>query len=143
MNAWINVDKNEPLSSKMTENEITFSAQQEPQSELESDDDDEVEEPEPMASTNAVVQCIEATLKWAESYKNSIRFDITQSFTMYPIYRVIVRLHCIKERRKTRRKILLDTPYQSTNPKKAKIIPVILHSFSYTLELFHQNEENP
>ena len=41
MNAWINVDENEPVSSKMTEDEITFSAQQEPQSELESEDDDD------------------------------------------------------------------------------------------------------
>ena len=61
----------------MTENEITFSAQQEPQSELESDDDDDDEEPEPMPSMKAVVQCIEATLKWVELYENSIRFNIT------------------------------------------------------------------
>ena len=67
VNAWINVDENEPVSSRMTEDEITFSAQQEPQSELESDD----EEPEPIPSMKAVVQCIETTLKWAESYENS------------------------------------------------------------------------
>ena len=66
------------MSSKMTEDEITFSAQQEPQLELESDDDDDDEEPEPMPSMKAVVQCIETTLKWVESYENSIRFDITR-----------------------------------------------------------------
>ena len=55
----------------MTEDEITFSAQQEPQLELESDDDDDDEEPEPMPSMKAVVQCIETTLKWAEPYENS------------------------------------------------------------------------
>ena len=75
MNAWINVDENEPVSSKMMEDKITFSAQQEPQSELESDDDDD-EEPELMPSVKAVVQCIKTTLKWAESYKNSMDFDI-------------------------------------------------------------------
>ena len=58
----------------MTEDKITFIAQQESQSELESDD----EEPEPMPSMKAVVECIETTLKWAESYKNSIHFDITR-----------------------------------------------------------------
>ena len=36
----------------MTEDEITFSAQQEQQSELECDDDDDDEEPEPMPSMN-------------------------------------------------------------------------------------------
>ena len=41
MNAWINVDENEPVSSKMTEDEIIFSAQQEPQLELDSDDYDD------------------------------------------------------------------------------------------------------
>ena len=76
MNTWINIDKNEPVSSKRTEDEVTFSAQQEPQSELESDDDDDDEQPEPIPSIKAVVQCIETTLKWAKSYKNSIRFDI-------------------------------------------------------------------
>ena len=60
----------------MTEDEITFIAQQEPQSELESDDDDDDEEPEPMSSMKAVLQCIETTLKLAESYENSIRFDV-------------------------------------------------------------------
>ena len=64
------------MSSKLTEDKITFSAQQEPQSELESDDDDN-EEPELMPSMKAVVQCIETTLKWAESYEISIHFDIT------------------------------------------------------------------
>ena len=50
MNAWINVEENEPVLFKMTEDKITFSAQQEPQSELESDDDDDDEEPELMPS---------------------------------------------------------------------------------------------
>ena len=77
MNAWINADENEPVSSKMMEDKITFSVQQEPQSELESDNDDDNEEPEPMPSMKAVVQCIEATLKWAESYENLRRFNIT------------------------------------------------------------------
>ena len=76
--SWINIDENGPVSSKMTEDKITFSAQRESQSELESDDDDDNEEPEPMLSMKTVLQCIETTLKWAESFKNSIRFDITR-----------------------------------------------------------------
>ena len=76
MNAWINVDENEPVSSKMMEDKITFSAQQEPQLELEGDDDDDDEEPELMPSMKAVVQSIETTLKWAKSYENSIHFGI-------------------------------------------------------------------
>ena len=71
VNAWINVDKNEPVSSKMMEDKITFSGQQEPQSELESDNDDYNEEAELMPSMKAVVQHIETTLKWAELYENS------------------------------------------------------------------------
>ena len=67
VNSSINVDENEPVSSKMTEDEITFSAQQETQSELEGDDDDDDEEPEPMPS----VKVVETTLKWAELYESS------------------------------------------------------------------------
>ena len=84
MNAWINVDKNEPVLSRMKEDEITFSAQQKPQSELESEDDDDDKEPEKMPSMKAVVQCIETTLKWAELYKNLIHFDIMH-FSYYVI----------------------------------------------------------
>ena len=61
MNAWLNVDENEAISSQMTEDDIISSVVEEPIPESDSEDE---EEAEPIPSMKSVVQSIETTLKF-------------------------------------------------------------------------------